>query len=482
MKSVRCLLACSIPVLALIAAGPADGRKGTGGGAQVILAVVPEYLFNVVLGRPGADSITASLLGWKDGEAFLSYGEKPETLDRQTAKLSLVSGEPQSVVLGGLKPGTRYFYQATFRTAGGELNREPVHSFQTQRSPEAAFTFDVQADSHLDVATDPKLYQQTLANVLADQPDFLIDLGDTTMVDKFGQFFTVAKAQYLAQRYYLGQIAHSVPLFLTLGNHDGEQGSRLNGQPDSMPLWSVRMRKKYFPNPEPNDFYSGNATPQEGAGLLQDYYAWEWGGALFVVLDPFWPTRERKSDDNWGMTLGEEQYRWLARTLKNSRAPFKFIFIHHLVGGLTRDVRGGVAAAPFLEWGGKNADGTDGFAAHRPIWEKPIHALLVENGVSVVFHGHDHLFAREELDGVVYQEVPQPSHPNAGTRSAQEYGYTGVILGNSGHLRVRVESGKATIDYVVAGVPELTRDVPVNGAVAHRYTISPRLHPTTPNP
>ena len=102
-----------------------------------------------------------------------------------------------------------------------------------QRSP-----FVMQADSHLDTSTDVRVYQQTLANIRADKPDFMVDLGDTTMVDKFGKFYTRAESQYRAQRYYLGQIAHSIPVLLTLGNHDGEKGERLEGK-DSMPMWSV---------------------------------------------------------------------------------------------------------------------------------------------------------------------------------------------------------------------------------------------------
>ena len=42
-------------------------------------------------------------------------------------------------------------------------------------------------------------------------------------------------------------------------------------------------------------------------------------------------------------------------------------------------------------------------------------AVLVQN---IVFHGHDHLFVKEELDGIIYQDVPQPGHPSGGTRSA----------------------------------------------------------------
>lgn len=253
-----------------------------------------------------------------------------------------------------------------------------------------------------------------------------------------------------------------------------DRGDRLTGRPDSMPLWSLGMRKRFFPNPEPGGIYTGNATPFEDAGLLQDYYAWEWGSAQFIVLDPFWPTTQRKGEDNWSMTLGEAQYRWLMKTLETSRAPFKFVFIHHLVGGLGRDVRGGAATAPYMEWGGRYADGSDGFTMHRPGWPLPIHRLLVKHGVSIVFHGHDHLFAKEELDDIVYQEVPQPGHPTGGTRSAEEYGYTGVVLGSSGHVRVTVSPQEARVDYVRSIVPGVTRGGVENGSVEHSYAVKPR--------
>ena len=142
-----------------------------------------------------------------------------------------------------------------------------------------------------------------------------------------------------------------------------------------------------------------------------------------------------------------------------------------------RDARGGVTPAPYMEWGGRNLDGSDGFKEHRPGWSLPIHQLLVKNGVSAVFHGHDHLFAREELDGIIYQEVPQPGHPSGGTRSADEYGYTGVILGSSGHLRVAVDPKEAVVEYVLAAVPGITKDHVANASVAHRYSITPRPNP-----
>lgn len=480
MKRLHPVFLAIFAALGLMAATPDNRDKGKGGqgagaGGQVEPAVVPPYLFNVWLCRPGADVVTLSVLAWDDMEAFVSYGERADALTQRSEVIKLTAGEPQMIVLSKLKPDTGYVYQLTYRRGAGEAVRDEVRRFHTQRAPGATFSFTMQADSHLDVSTDVRIYQQTLTNMLADKPDFMIDLGDTTMVDKFGNFYTRAESQYRAQRFYLGRIAHSVPILLTLGNHDGEQGSRLTGQPNSMPLWSIGMRKKYFPNPEPGGIYIGNATPEEGAGMLQDYYAWEWGSALFVVLDPFWFTRERKGQDNWGMTLGEPQYRWLTQTLQSSKAPFKFVFIHHLVGGLGKDVRGGANTAPYMEWGGKNADGSDGFKQHRPGWEMPIHQLLVMNGVSIVFHGHDHLFVKEVLDGIIYQEVPQPGHPSGGIRSAEEYGYSGTILGSSGHVRVTVRPNEAKVDYVRSIVPGVTRGGMENGALEHSYSIKPRL-------
>jgi len=459
-------------IYSFLEAGPGPGGKGGDRhGAGVEPAVTPEYPFNTWLCRPGAEEATVSILAWQPLSGFITYGDSAEMLKNRTATVNWTPSEVKNLLLNGLKSDHAVYYQFNYKLGqAASWQTEPVRQFHTQRKPGSSFTFAIQADSHLDVATDVKVYQRTLANISNDHPDFLIDLGDTTMVDKFGRDFTKAESQYRAQRYLLGSVAHSSALFMVLGNHDGEDGSRLDG-PNSMPVWSVGMRKRFFPNPENGGIYSGNVKPEPQAGLLQDYYAWEWGSALFVVLDPFWYSREGRSKDQWSATLGNDQYRWLATTLEKSKARQKFIFIHHLVGGLSHDVRGGVHVVPYMEWGGKNEDGSEGFAKHRPGWMMPLHALFVKNGVTAVFHGHDHLYVKEQMDGIIYQEVPQPSHPTGGTRSAEDYGYQGVVLGSSGHLRVTVNDQQTKVDYVRAGVQGVTRDNVVNGAVEYSYTI-----------
>ena len=118
--------------------------------------------------------------------------------------------------------------------------------------------------------------------------------------------------------------------------------------------------------------------------MREDYYAWTWGDALFVVIDAFQYTMnlpyaggaagegsdDRSTGDQWSWTLGQQQYDWLTQTLENSHAKYKFVFSHQHGGresragrspgsrGGLRARRGQAQAAGYFEWGGKNADGT----------------------------------------------------------------------------------------------------------------------------
>ncbi len=439
---------------------------------------MPALSTTVILGRPTGTSIVLSVLRDSDGETVIVYGPHAAEHSLRTQVRSLGPGQPQEILLDKLKPDTRYSYQLRDVTSDKLLVEG---SFHTQRAPGSPLTFTVTADSHLDQNSDLALYQRTLANALADAPDFHVDLGDTFMTGKHESREDAAR-QYLAQREYFGQLCRSTPLFLVLGNHDGEESRLLRGGADSLAVWANMMRKRYFPNPIPNAFYGGDGTKDPSAGLLQDYYSWQWGDALFVVLDPYWHSPVRHADDCWGLSLGATQYNWLRNTLASSKAKFKFVFIHQLTGGIDKQGRGGAEAAGFGEWGGKNADGTDGFKDHRPGWETPIHQLLVRNHVAIVFHGHDHLFAKQDLDGIVYQEVPQPGFPGiGGPRSAGEYGYRdGVILGSSGHLRVMVLGNKVTVDYVRAYAPKDENASRRNRQVAYTYTFPAGANSTAP--
>jgi predicted phosphodiesterase len=421
---------------------------------------IPAHTFDVILGRPTSNSVTFSLLAYTDQTLSISYGTESGNYTLQTEPIALKANIPQTFQLSNLQPSTEYFYS---------INGGTENTFHTARPVGSTFIFTIQADSHLDSNVSAQVYLQTLANQRADNPDFVIDMGDTFMTDKYKPY-TDAAPQYLAQRYLMGQLG--MPLFLVLGNHDGE-GAPRGKTGEEMSVWSAQLRTQYFLNPIPNEFYSGNTTPHPTVGDLQNYYAWEWGDALFIVLDPYWftPPTKGNTSDLWNPTLGEEQYQWLKSTLETSNAKWKFVSIHQLIGGLDKDGRGGVEVAPFHEWGGLNPDGTYAFDQFRPNWELPIHQLLITNHVTAVFHGHDHLFVHQELDGIVYQEVPQPgsARPNS-TDSAADYGYlNGAILGGPGHLRVTVNPEQVTVEYVRSYVDK--KPDQKNGRVDYSYTI-----------
>lgn len=444
------------------------------------------FVASEILGRPTATSITVNVVPAEALEAYVEFGAKSGTYDQQTTTASLVGNEPFVVLLDKLAANTQYFYRLRFRRPGGsEFATGTEHKFHTQRPAGSTFRFTVQSDSHMDENTILEVYQRTLANVAADAPDFHIDLGDTFMCEKHAEPFSAVQqmcpdaattnARYIFERNNFGLAAHSVPLFLANGNHEGELGFLVKGAGQDIATWATQARQRYYLNPTPDSFYSGDSFMEPNVGERAAWYAWQWGDALFVVLDPFWNTKKKSNSDGWVWTLGDQQYQWLTTTLSSSAAKFKFIFLHNLVGGLDGQMRGGTEAAPFYEWGGSNTDGTPGFATMRPGWDKPIHQLLVDNKVTTVFHGHDHLYAKQDLDGIVYQEVPQPSAKNtmSGPNLAMSYHYnSGTILSSAGHMRVTVAPNQVMGEYVRSWLPKDETAQRKNGQIDDTYTIT----------
>ncbi len=462
-------------LLLLAVAGCRGGQPA--GVTDPATAAEQPFSGTIILGRPTDRSVTASLMSDRDVQVYLEYGITAGTYAGRTASVSLKAGVPANIELSTLQPDTRYRYRV--RTGTGATNPVPApkeYGLRTQRAPGQSFTFTIDADPHHgDASFDSTIYAATMARIAADTPDFHIDLGDSFMTEKLGAAsYAQAAADVAALRPYWGISGPSVPLYLVIGNHEGEQGWDAAGA-ESLPVWATKARQLYYPNPVPNAFYSGSTSPDPLVGVRDGWYAWTWGDVLFVVLDPYWYVKSNPNRAFWQWTLGPDQYAWLKATLRGSQARYKLVFAHQLLGGILGNPRGGIEAAPLYEWGGQNADGTWGFTSHRPGWEKPIHQLFLETGVTAFFHGHDHFFGYQQLDGIVYQEVPQPSYARTSDNSsAAEYGYThGVILGSSGYLRVRVTPAQATVEYVKV-YPATAPAGMQTGQIAYSYTMAPR--------
>jgi 3',5'-cyclic AMP phosphodiesterase CpdA len=275
----------------------------------------------------------------------------------------------------------------------------------------------------MDENSSAEIYQATLKQISLAAPAFLVDLGDIFMVDKLtDKSEKNIRARFSLMKNFYKNIG-SIPLKIVLGNHDGELGySAFN---------TKKYREEYFP--EQTDELS--------------YFSFLGPDQLHVCLDPFTFTTQAPKADGWQWTLGKTQYDWLVTTLSSSSAKYKFVYIHHLLVGDAQS-RGGAEIVKRNEWGGLNSDGSPGFQQNRPGWLKPVHDLLLEHRVTAVFKGHDHLYAKQEVDGIIYQTVPQPSHPGDKVNPAQ-YGYlSGQVIGGSGFIKVQTSKDAAEVRFV----------------------------------
>jgi hypothetical protein len=442
-----------------------------------------DFSASEILGRPTNTSVTVNVVPANNMEIYYEYGTSSGNCTNETPTVTATANTPIESLIEKLAPNSRYYYRLRYCQPGaGQFAVGTEHTFVTQRAPGSTFTFDIQGDSHperLGKQFDPDLYKQTLQRVASDQPDFYLLSGDDFSVDtlKVINVNTVTE-RYTLQRPFLGLIGNSAPIFLVNGNHEQAAQYNLNGTPNNVAVWAQLARNRYYPQPAPDDFYTGDTQPVEHIGLLRDYYAWTWGDALFVVIDPYWHSAVpvdnmlgggNKRSDMWGITLGDAQYKWFKQTLEQSNAKYKFVFAHHVLG----TGRGGIELANEFEWGGKGRNGAWEFDKMRPGWELPIHPLMVKTGVTIFFQGHDHIFVRQELDGVIYQSLPEPANPFYSWENADAY-KTGDKYPNSGHVRVTVSPAQVKVEYVRAYLPKDEGAGKKSGDVAYSYTVAPK--------
>jgi hypothetical protein len=96
------------------------------------------------------------------------------------------------------------------------------------------------------------------------------------------------------------------------------------------------------------------------------YWSFEYGPALFVVVDQY----------DVRLTKNGPQLAWIKEQLENTSKDWKFIVLHE---------------PGYSAGGGHNDD---------KVVQKLIHPLCVDYGADIVFGGHNHYYARCEVDGV----------------------------------------------------------------------------------
>ena len=344
-----------------------------------------------------------------------------------------------------LLPGRRYDYEV-LTAAGTSLY---TGSAVTQRLPGDAFTFALISDSHIGADLsftnqgDPAILKNVSADLGKAAPDFFMNLGDMLDFHQYGfndppTTGSITRLAYLNYRNSLGDTLGHVAHYGVIGNWEGENGCYTADEIAR----SQQQRLLYLPAP-------GSSTYPEGGSSAQDYFAFTWGDALFVVLNvmgytptPHLLSRNPGVPTDW--TLGSAQLVWFENTLANATAKWRFVFIHHTVGG---------AAANDDD----SAYGRGGGRAAYVGEQAKIHQWMGQYGVQIFFYGHDHVFTDMVVDGIHYT---LPGSAGAPWMFGQgQTGYAQSWL-ESGWSRVTVRPDVVNVQFLKMG-----------GGLLYEYTL-----------
>lgn len=314
-------------------------------------ALVPELLANFVQG-PFLQNASENSIDviWKTpvhASSFVEYG-KTQSLGQIVESPEMVTNHEARLV--DLEPGALYYYQVG-SSADGKTARSPVQTFRTFTSS-GPLTFAVLGDSGTGLPA-----QHAIASVIRDaQPDLVLHSGDVvypSFVDVYADLRCLS---------VYGEHMRSVPYFFSLGNHDLYSTSTAYLNAFHLPTNNV----------PPEVHLAENTSPEH-------YYSFDHGDAHFSVL--FIPYLHQ-----YELKFGDPQYLWLKEDLESSNKPWKFLLFHHPM--MTSSLH-------------RNDDNTgNGIPDANDVLDL-ILPLARQNGVQMVFSGHDHVFERSNpIEGV----------------------------------------------------------------------------------
>lgn len=377
-------------------------------------AQVSEFLVTETLSLPTASGAELLLVPAETVELQVEYGPAGTRQRTRIGPRWAPGGQAARFSLGGLAPSTEVAYRVLVRPVGVGATRwqaRPEQTFSTLRREDELVTFAFGPDSHLYqlwidsvFSAKPKplnLFKATLDNMADDEGlDFLVLGGDhatTHCADCVGGTvdgqvyapdsavtFDQARLRYLKllEPDHLGRVTGSLPFVWVLGNHEGETAPSVGNCVHSDQLSKASRGARRALLPSPPAIYDSNEEAS--------YYALRSGDALVVVLDvmrfnPLLP----KFADEW--TLGEEQLTWLAETLQQSDARWRFIAAEHLLGG----IKGNILHCYHYGRGGLRAtdDGTPRgtFKGEQALLQELMELSTPEGGASFFMTGHDHV-------------------------------------------------------------------------------------------
>ena len=283
-----------------------------------------------------------------DDDAPYVYGDR----DKAVAN-SVIYWNCTTVTINGLEAGKTYYYDVLGNYETDKTNYFSLLDFIKNDGYEAnALRFttavgrDVDAFEFLTIADIQGMIQSMYDNsheavnaLLQDERvntfDFILNAGD--MCDNGKNFNQWGMALNTYQ-----DLTLNTSVFFTSGNHENNTGAM----------------GRYF-----------NYTEKDGnevKTISGEYYSFDYANAHFTVLD----TNDASSDG-----LGSAQLTWLENDLKNTDAKWKFVLMHKSL----------------------YSAGSHAFDGEVIAMRSQLGKIFAENGVNVVFGGHDHTFTTTYL-------------------------------------------------------------------------------------
>jgi len=227
------------------------------------------------------------------------------------------------IELDNLKPGTKYYYRVM--QDGVDT---PLESFTTPPD-KGKLKIAVSGDSR----SAPKTWKKVITAIDKESPDILMLTGDLAVKPDYDAW----KKEFFIPE--LLKFAKSTSFFNAVGNHEG---------------WAEDTKA----------FTQAPKSPS----FKQEYYSFEIGNALFIVL-----STEHK------IGKGSHQYNFLDTVLKKSKHKWKFVSFH------------------------KSAYVGGGHGEYKPM--KDAAKLMAKYKVDIAFSGHSHFYQRNFVDGVYHLTV-----------------------------------------------------------------------------
>ena len=359
--------------------------------------------------------------------------------ERRDSKLHIDPFSLLNWTVQNLSPATQYEYRVLLKSGTDSAFAEASRgTFRTQRKGPSSYRALLMTDPHtgsFPPGSWPVLtLDRVVQNASAAQAEFVLDLGDNVAWPGSREYpqrdASGATNAYARYRRQIAPLSKNSPFFAIVGNWNGESGKF----PETSIATVATVRRALLPNPN-------HLTYAQGGSEHEDYYAFSWGDALYVMLNVQTYSRPSAPDrlpslmadvnriEEW--TLGDQQMAWFEATLQKASERFRFVCMHHPAAGNAGDEL-------------NTLYGRGGGRAWNLGEQARIHRLMKQHKVQIFFYGHDHVFVDDVVDGIHYTLPGSCGAPWKFTK--EETGYA-RFWPDSGHAQLDITPEKATVTF-----------------------------------